>query len=400
MTESATTLTAASVPTRLEALRTSRASIVALVAFATFVDLVAYSVAVPVLPDLGTRLGASPTTIGLLFASFGLTLLAISIPMGGISDRIGRKAPLVGGLAALAVSTLMFAFARTLPWLFAARLIQGAADGVTWVVGFALIADLYRPAERGRVMGLVMAGPGFGLMIGPSIGGWLYELGGMALPFSVVAAAAALNGLAFLLIRTPPVASAAVPSSMRAILAVPAIALCTAAATAGSATITMLEPVLPLVFERRFGFGPARIGLMFGVSALASTLMHPIYGRLSDVYGGKRLTLIGLVLSACLLPVLSVAWSSSAALALMVLLSAALSMTVTPSLAYIATAASAAGVESFGIVYGVYNVAWAIGLLSGPSLGGFLYERVGFLALSLLWAPVLVAITIALARVR
>src|SRR5438045_2530575 len=102
-------------------MRKSRGVAVALVTLATFTDITAYSVAVPVLPDLSRKLGASPTMIGLLFASFGVTLLIVSIPMGRVSDRIGRKGPMVGGLLALAAATLLFAFATTLPWLFAAR---------------------------------------------------------------------------------------------------------------------------------------------------------------------------------------------------------------------------------------------------------------------------------------
>src|SRR5579864_6817676 len=115
-------------------LRTSRAAAVALVTYATFTDVVAYSIAVPVLPDLSRRLGASPTVIGLLFASFGVTLLTVSIPMGAVSDRVGRKGPIVGGLVALAAASLLFAFADGLPLLFVARLVQGGADAVTWVV--------------------------------------------------------------------------------------------------------------------------------------------------------------------------------------------------------------------------------------------------------------------------
>src|SRR5437773_3025532 len=106
-------------------LRTSRAFAVALVTCATFTDILAYSVAVPVLPDLSRRLGASPTMVGLLFGSFGLTLLTVSIPMGARSDRTGRRMPLVLGMLALAASTTMFAFGASLPVLFAARLIQG-----------------------------------------------------------------------------------------------------------------------------------------------------------------------------------------------------------------------------------------------------------------------------------
>src|ERR1700738_5339466 len=85
--------------------RSSRAAAVALVTFATFTDIVAYSIAVPVLPDMSRRLGASPTMIGLLFASFGVTLLTVSMPMGAASDRIGRKAPLVVVLVALGAAS-------------------------------------------------------------------------------------------------------------------------------------------------------------------------------------------------------------------------------------------------------------------------------------------------------
>src|SRR5580692_8905648 len=184
-------------------LRMSRAAAVALVTFATFTDIVAYSIAVPVLPDMSRRLGASPTMIGLLFASFGVTVLGVSVPMGAVSDRIGRKLPLVGGLIALAVSTVLFAFAERLPALFAARLVQGAADAITWVVGFALIADLYGPEERGRVMGMVMSGTNFAFMFGPTLGGWLYEAGGIRLPFLVVAAQAAIGAVAFLWLELP-----------------------------------------------------------------------------------------------------------------------------------------------------------------------------------------------------
>ncbi|MBA2564558.1 MAG: MFS transporter [Gemmatimonadetes bacterium] len=187
-----------------EARPTPRTAAVALVTLATFTDLLAYTVAVPVLPDLATRLGASATTIGLLFGSFGVTLLAVSVPMGAVSDRIGRKGPMVAGMAALAAATVAFAFSRSLPVLFAARLVQGAADAVTWVVGFALIADLYGVAERGRILGIVMAGTGLGVMLGPPLGGWLYEIGGMRLPFLSVAGLAAAVGVAFTALPTPP----------------------------------------------------------------------------------------------------------------------------------------------------------------------------------------------------
>jgi MFS transporter, DHA1 family, solute carrier family 18 (vesicular amine transporter), member 1/2 len=381
-------------------IRHSRSVAVALVTFATFTDIVAYSVAVPVLPDLSRRLGASPTMIGLLFASFGVTLLTVSIPMGAVSDRTGRKPPMVAALVGLAAASTLFAFAETLPWLFAARLVQGATDAVTWVVGFALIADLYSQEERGRVMGLVMGGTNFAFMFGPTLGGWLYEAGGIRLPFLFVAALAVVGAVAFMWFDLPSTRKAHETVPVLTVLRVPAVAACTAAVVAASATVSMLEPVLPLYLSAQLDLGPARIGLLFGIGAVASTVLHPIYGGLVNRVGSRRMTMIALVLVACLLPLLSLAWSYGSAIGLYVICAAAISMIITPSLAYMAEATSSAGAGSFGVGYGLYNMAWGAGLLGGPAISGFMFERMGFGWLMLIWAPPLAAVTWLLGRVQ
>ncbi len=379
-------------------LRDSRAVAVALVTLATFTDILAYAIAIPVLPDLGRHLGASPTTIGLLFASFGVTLLTLSIPMGAVSDRIGRKGPMVGGLAALAAATLLFAFSDGLPWLFAARLVQGAADAVTWVVGFALIADLYRPEERGRVAGIVMSGTSASVMLGPSLGGWLYEIGGMRLPFLAVAALAALVMIGFVWLKVPATHAEREVVPIGVVVRTPAIASCAIAVVAVAATLSMLEPVMALHLNARFDIGPGRIGLVFGVSAVATTILNPIYGRLADRWGARQLTLIGLVLEAVALTMLPYAWSYESAIGLNVLHASMAALAITPSLAYMGEATSDAGIGSFGVSYGLYNMAWGVGLLGGPALGGFLFERIGFVRLSLAWAPIVILVTLLLAR--
>jgi MFS transporter, DHA1 family, solute carrier family 18 (vesicular amine transporter), member 1/2 len=381
-------------------IRSSRALAVAFVTFATFTDITAYSVAVPVLPDLSARFGASPTVIGLLFASFGVTLVTVSMPMGAISDRIGRKPPIIGGLLALAAASALFAFAGSLPWLFAARLVQGASDAVTWVVGFALIADLYRPEERGRVMGLVMSGTNLAFMGGPTIGGWLYETGGIRLPFLFVAALALIGAAAFAWLDVPDRQSVHEAVPVGTVLRVPAVAACVAAVIISSGTVSMLEPVLPLYLTATLGIGPARIGYLFGVGAVASTVLNPVYGGMVNRIGSRQMMMIGLALVAGLLPILSLATSYATAIAYYVVCAAAISLIVTPSLAYMAEATSAAGASSFGVGYGLYNMAWGLGLLGGPALSGFLFERMGFGWLMLIWAPPLLTVAWLLARVQ
>jgi len=380
-------------------LRRSRAVAVALVILATFTDIVAYSIAVPVLPDLSRKLGASPTMIGLLFASFGVTLLTVSMPSGALSDRIGRKPPLVGGMLLLVLASLLFAFADTLPWLFAARLAQGAADAVTWVVGFALIADLYPASARGRVTGIVMMGTSFAFMIGPSIGGWLYELGGIRLPFVFVALLAFAAMLAFVWFDVPALPADREPVPIGLVLRVPAVAVCAVAVLAVSSTLSMLEPVLSLRLNE-LGVNPARIGIVYGIGAIATTAVHPFYGRAADRWGARRMTTLGLLLAGCMLPLLGRAWSFRSAVGLFVVHAVCASLAITPSLAFMGEATSDAGVESFGVAYGLYNLAWGAGLLGGPAAGGFLFERIGFATLSSWWGPALILVAIGLSRVQ
>ena len=379
--------------------RRRKSIVLACITTATFTDLVAYSVAVPILPDLATRFSASPTVVGLLFASFGVTLLTLSIPMGMVSDRIGRKGPMMFGLVLLAVSTVAFAYAQSMKMLFVARLLQGAADGLTWIVGFAMIADIYAPEERGRAMGLAMAGSTLGIIIGPVLGGWLYEIGGIRLPFLVVAAISLADLIVFGLVA-PHTRGSGASAPMRRVLTHRPIAITALVVIAGGGTLAMLEPVIPLVMQSRAGLGPASIGTLFGIAAVASTTMHPIYGRLSDRWGGRRLMLTGLIASAFVLPLLNFAVDFRSAALAMVPMWIVFSMMITPSLAYMAEVSSRAGFEAYGIVYGVYNMAWAVGLMIAPAVGGFLLERVGLGPLTIGWSVFLLVTSVMLARVR
>ena len=382
----------------MSSLRTSRAAALALVTLATFTDLVAYSICVPVLPDLAQRLGATPTMIGVLFGSFGVTLLAVSVPMGAISDSVGRKLPLVAGTIGLAAATALFAVSLSLPWLFAARLLQGAADGVTWVAGFALIADLYGPAERGRVMGYVMSGTSVGIMVGPSIGGWLYEAGGMGLPFASVSVLACVCAAGFALLRLPARDRSDHAPSIWSVLRVRDVAVCAGFVVVAATTIAMFEPVLPLFFARDLGFSPERVGMLFGAGAIASTAMPFVYGPLIGRWGARRLTIAGLILTALGMPMLGLAIGFRSALAIVFVEWMATALIITPSLTYMAEVTSFAGTAAYGIGYGAYNAAWAIGLLAGPATGGFLFERLGFERLMIAWAPVVIVSTALLAR--
>jgi MFS family permease len=198
---------------------------------------------------------------------------------------------------------------------------------------------------------------------------------------------------------TPPGRAAYVRApSLWSVLRAADVRRCAGFVIVAAATIAMFEPVLPLHFARALGLSPARVGLLFGAGAIASAVMPFVYGPLTARWGARRLTIVGLLLTALGLPMLALARGFRSALVLIVVEWMATALIITPSLAYMAEVTSFAGAATYGVGYGVYNTAWAIGLLAGPTAGGFLYERLGFGLLTFAWAPCVALMTILLAR--
>jgi DHA1 family solute carrier family 18 vesicular amine transporter 1/2 len=266
---------------------------------------------------------------------------------------------------------------------------------VTWVVGLAVIADLYDSEERGRGMGLLMAGNSVGFLLGPTIGGWLYQAGGARLPYLVVAGLSLATAAALALVRLPDRHRDHEQMPLVDVLRVPAVAICSLAVVVGGGTLAMLEPVFSLHLSASLGLGPARIGLVFGLGALVSTVMHPVFARLADRWGGRGLTLGGIAGIGAFLPLLALPDTFVMAACVYAAGVVPITAMVTPSRAYMA---EATGGRSYGVGYGVYNFAWAVGILGGPALGGFLYERLGFAALAWSWAAAVLLVTGLLAR--
>jgi MFS family permease len=210
---------------------------------------------------------------------------------------------------------------------------------------------------------------------------------------------AAAAAAATLWLELPFARSDRPPVPIFRVLRVPAVGACALAVVVAAATISMWEPVLALHLQS-LGVNPARIGIVFGVAAVATAALHPIYGRLADRWGARRLTLIGLALSGAVMPLGGRVVSFESAIPIFVVQAAAVALMIAPSLAYMAEATSAAGLESFGVAYGLYNVAWGFGLLSGPAAGGFLFERIGVARLTLWWSLAVIVATLLLTRVK
>jgi multidrug resistance protein len=153
----------------------------------TFIDILGFSILIPIMPYYVQHFGASIIMVGVLFSTFGLCQFVAGPVWGNVSDRIGRKAVLIISQVGATIGWVMLAFAPTLAWVFAARIVEGISGGNISVTQ-AYVADRVEPEQRARAYGYVGAAFSAGFVLGPAAGGLLLARYGYAMPFLLAAA--------------------------------------------------------------------------------------------------------------------------------------------------------------------------------------------------------------------
>ncbi|MEY3693771.1 MAG: hypothetical protein RL157_1095 [Bacteroidota bacterium] len=159
-------------------------------------DIVGLGIIIPVIPQLiqeltGADVSEASRYGGWLLFAYAFFQFLFAPLVGALSDRYGRRPVLLLSLLGFGLDYLVLAFAPTLAWLFAARVVSGIF-GASFTTGFAYIADVSPPEKRAQNFGLVGAAFGLGFIIGPVTGGILGELG-PRVPFLVAAGLTLLN---------------------------------------------------------------------------------------------------------------------------------------------------------------------------------------------------------------
>jgi DHA1 family tetracycline resistance protein-like MFS transporter len=150
-----------------------------------FIDLLGFSLILPLLPFYAETFGATPFQIGLLVASYAAAQLVGAPLLGRLSDRFGRRPVLLISLMGTFVGFLILGFANSLWMLYASRLLDGFTGG-NISVAQAYITDVTDEKDRAKGLGLLGAAFGVGFIIGPAIGGVL-SVYGFAVPAFVAA---------------------------------------------------------------------------------------------------------------------------------------------------------------------------------------------------------------------
>ncbi len=147
--------------------------------------------------------GATPSMIGLALGIYGLTQALLQIPFGWLSDQIGRKPVIIGGLVLFALGSIVAAMADSVYGIVLGRTLQGAGAIASTVM--ALVADLTREEQRTKAMALVGISIGLSFAVALVLGPVVAAAGGLAAVFWFTAVLAVAGvAIVVLLVPTPP----------------------------------------------------------------------------------------------------------------------------------------------------------------------------------------------------
>lgn len=353
-----------------------------------FIDLLGFSLIIPLLPYYAQTFNASDTTIGLLLASYAAAQLIGAPLLGRASDRLGRRPILLVSIFGTFLGFMLFGLAESLTVLFASRILQGLTGG-NLSVAQAYITDVTDAKSRNRGLGMIGAAFGLGFIIGPALGGVLSNIS-YHVPAFVAAGLSFINLLliAFWLPESLTMERRAELAQKRPAYTLQALFAALQHPLTGpllttrflySLAFVILQSIFSLFALRRFNMSVVATGFVLTYVGVISVITQAwLVGKLSQKYKDTLLIEGGLlVLGAGLLVwafspnipvlVLSVTPVALAGGLLNTILPSALTKTVEP--------------QEVGGILGLSTSVESSTRVIAPLLGGLLLERVSY------WAP-------------
>lgn len=364
-----------------------------LVIFITvFIDLIGFGIVIPVLPFYveGSRFNASPSMVGLLFASYSIMQLIFTPVLGRLSDRYGRRPILLISLLGTAAGFLILGLATTLWMLFLGRIIDGISGG-NISTAQAYIADVTTPENRARGMGMIGAAFGLGFIFGPAIGGILSRFG-IEVPF-LFAAGLALFNAALLYFTLPETVTKEHPARVQAksgrwkqlfeALRQQRLAYVLVIYFLFIVAFSIMTSSFALFTMFRFGYDAHDTGWLFGyVGLIGAVIQGGLIGRLVKIFGELRLVVAGALLFSASLFVIPLTGPQTGVATLLAVgaifaIGNALS---TPSLASLASKSVGRAEQGgvLGVTQSVASLARVVGPLIASALIYSAVARLGF----------------------
>ncbi len=350
-----------------------------------FIDLLGFSLILPLLPYLARTFQASDFQIGLLVAIYAAASLLGSPILGRLSDRYGRRPMLLISIAGTVAGFLILGFAGSLWMLFLARMIDGLTAG-NISIAQAYISDVTEAKDRAKGLGLIGAAFGLGFIIGPAVGGALSQISYTA-PALAAAGLASIN-LAMVAFWLPESLSAEkreeIVKSKRAALSLTALLEALRRPVVGpllhtrfffGLAFSIFQSIFALYALERFQLDAVQTGYILAYVGVLSVFTQGfLIGRLTARYSENGLILTGSGLMA--VGLLGWAFAPSVAGLLVAMLPIALAGGVLNTVINSAITKSIPAYEIGGML-GFSASLEALTRVIAPTLGGLILELVG-----------------------
>ncbi|MFJ4538128.1 multidrug effflux MFS transporter [Streptomyces tibetensis] len=254
----------------------------------TAVPPLAMDMYLPSLPEVTRSLHAPAATVQLTLTACLAGMALGQLVVGPMSDRWGRRRPLLAGLAVFVVATVLCALAPTVETLVAFRLAQGLAGAAAIVIARAVVRDLYDGMAMARFFSTLMLISGVAPIVAPLIGGQVLRVTDWRGVFVVLTAIGVLIGV-LVWTRLPETLEPAerhgggvgeALRAMRGLLADRAFAGYMLTGGFAFAALFAYISASPFVIQEIYGASPQTFSLLFGVNSVGLVVVGQINGKI------------------------------------------------------------------------------------------------------------------------
>lgn len=359
----------------------------------------------PVLPLFASHLGADPAAVGSLAAVSAFTGVLFSIPVGVLSDRLGRRTTLVWSALVFATAPFCYPFVTKLWQLALVRFYHGLATAAFMPVAMAHVADLFHE-ERGEKMGWFSTATLLGRFMAPLAGGALIGLlvFNPSLTYKAVYMLSGLAGiltlLAILKIHEPQKTPQRHQNwtegwrALRSVMSNANIVVTSGAEAAILFAYGTFETFLPLYALSR-GLNAYKVGICLSAQVISLALTKPMMGRLSDRHGRPPQVFVGALLGAAAIAGFALFGSFGPFLVLSIVFGVCMSTLTSATSAFIADLSHTARGSAMGVLGSIMD----IGHTTGPIIAGLVAGSFGYTFAFISASAVLVGVALAFAAV-
>lgn len=370
--------------------------IIIVISLAQFCSSVCFSLQAPFYPSEANKKGVTATQYGFVFGICQLISFCSSLLFGYFTEKLGMKFMICTGTFVVSVTSILFGslvkVEGALMFIimsFVVRAFETIAASAASISSFSLIGREFSD-NVASTFALIETFFGVGRIVGPSVGGVLYEIGGFFLPFAAVGVLLVITGI-FLVIIIPSYTSSTEQKDLQGIcflLSKAPFALGSSAIIACSCGLGFVQATLePHI--RRLNLTPLQVGLLFICHGGTYAVCGPLCGRLCD----KRISphiiiLIGTFFNIASFSLIGPApyfpfdTKVSTVVVALIFQGFGSSGILVGSFSWFQKSALKVGlpdgVSTSSLISGNWKSAFALGCFVGPSIGGILFDRIGF----------------------